>query len=174
MQLSRIYWLIFILFLPAITYADQFEKQASYTVCFTPQEDCTQKIVVAINNSVSNIWVQAYSFTSHPIGNALVKAKKRGVDVQIILDKTNLERSSAARFFARHHIPIWFDKQPTIAHNKVMIIDQAVVTGSFNFTHAAQYDNAENVLIINDATLAKKYLQNWQLRKTKSTPNGTF
>lgn len=169
MQRSKILLLLFITLSPTLVFADAFEPQASYTVCFTPQENCTQKIVATINNAVSNIWVQAYSFTSRPIADALLDATQRGVQVKIIIDKVNLKPGSTPRFLARHQIPVWVDKKPAIAHNKVMIIDQTkVITGSFNFTRAAQYSNTENVLIIDDATLAKKYLQNWQLRQAKS------
>ena len=50
-----------------------------------------------------------------------------------------------------------------IAHNKIMIIDGAVViTGSFNFTKAAEAENAENLLVIQDGELAKKCSKNWQ------------
>jgi len=164
-------WLCFWL-LPCTISADSFEAQATYSVCFTPGMNCTQQIVSAINNAVSDIWVQAYSFTSRPIGNALVAAKDRGVQVQIIFDKSILKtgKRNSAAFFARHGIPIWIDQQPAIAHNKVMILDQTkIITGSFNFTRAAQQQNAENVLIIEDAGLAKKYLQNWQQRKLLAT-----
>ena len=50
-----------------------------------------------------------------------------------------------------------------IAHNKVMIIDgETVVTGSFNFTRAAEGKNAENLLVIRDKNLAVRYAENWQ------------
>ena len=50
-----------------------------------------------------------------------------------------------------------------------MVIDKfTVITGSFNFTKAAQYKNAENVLMINNADLAKKYIDNWNNRKEQS------
>lgn len=158
--------LVLFFFIPFYAFADSFESQASYTVCFTPGENCTHKIVSAIDNAVSNIWVQAYSFTSRPIGKALVQAKQRGVDVRVIFDKTALDRKGAASYFARYGIPIWIDDQANIAHNKVIIVDQAkVITGSFNFTRAAQQKNAENVLLINDSGLAKQYLKNWQNRQ---------
>ena len=58
---------------------------------------------------------------------------------------------------------------PGIAHNKVMIIDnQKVITGSFNFTTAADTKNAENVLLIEDAQLAEQYLINWHKRYKRS------
>ena len=65
----------------------------------------------------------------------------------------------------RAGIPIWNDNTVRIAHNKVMIIDDRYVeTGSFNFTYSAQHFNAENVLIIDNKRLAKRYLRNWQQR----------
>ncbi|MBI5448374.1 MAG: phospholipase D family protein [Gammaproteobacteria bacterium] len=148
-------------------FADEFESDAKFRVCFTPGEDCTQQIVNAIQASVSDVWVQAYSFTSRPIENALLEAKNRGVNVQVVLDKSVLgNQKNAAELFARHHIPVWIDEKPGIAHNKVMIIDQTkTITGSFNFTRAAQARNAENVLMIDDAGLAKKYLKNWYRRE---------
>lgn len=163
--LLSIFWLI-----PLTAWASSFEKNATYSVCFTPGADCTQQVVDAINSAVDTIWVQAYSFTSRPIGKALVFAKQRGVNVQVILDKSNLSHSGTLNYFIRHHIPVWIDNQlPGIAHNKVMIIDETrVITGSFNFTYAAQQANAENVLIIDDHALAESYLHNWQERQQAS------
>ena len=55
------------------------------------------------------------------------------------------------------------DAQHAIAHNKVMIIDGGtVITGSFNFTKAAEENNAENLLVIRDRKLAERYIENWQ------------
>ena len=84
--------------------------------------------------------MQGYSFTSTPIAKALVEAKRRGVDVRAILDKSQrTERYSGATFLKRAGIPTVIDEQPAIAHNKVFVFDQqAVLTGSFNFTKAAQ------------------------------------
>lgn len=143
-----------------------FSKTASYDVCFTPGEECTDTIVANLNQARHDIWVQAYSFTSKPIAQALLAATHRGVKVQVILDKSQRSQAySAAQFLYNQGIPTWIDDRVAIAHNKVMIIDQTtVITGSFNFTQAAQKSNAENVLIIHDAMLAQRYLQNWQNR----------
>jgi phosphatidylserine/phosphatidylglycerophosphate/cardiolipin synthase-like enzyme len=60
-------------------------------------------------------------------------------------------------------VPTWIDAKHAIAHNKIMVIDShTVLTGSFNFTKAAEVNNAENLLVIDDAALAKKYADNWQ------------
>lgn len=166
----RIVFLILILF-SATLYAEPFELHASYQVCFTPEQNCTDMIVSAIDQAKSQILVQAYSFTSNPIAKALSEALKRGVDVRVIFDRSQFRSKgfSAARMILDYKIPTYIDYQPEIAHNKVMIIDgKTVITGSFNFTRAAQARNTENVIIINDTALAKKYIANWKSRERQS------
>jgi phosphatidylserine/phosphatidylglycerophosphate/cardiolipin synthase-like enzyme len=100
--------------------------------------------------------VQAYSFTSASIAKALLEAHERGVQVQVILDKSQgTEKYSSADFLANQGVPTMIDANHAIAHNKIIIIDgETVITGSFNFTKAAQEKNAEKVLIIRDKALA--------------------
>ncbi|MEO5334055.1 MAG: phospholipase D-like domain-containing protein [Magnetococcus sp. YQC-5] len=57
-------------------------------VCFTPGSDCTSVIVKAIREAKTAIRVQAYSFTSAPIAKGLIDAKRRKIDVKVILDKS--------------------------------------------------------------------------------------
>ena len=74
-------------------------------------------------------------------------------------------------YIADTGIPVWIDSKPAIAHNKVMIIDEKeVITGSFNFTDAAQKRNAENVVFITDIKLAEEFIENWQNREHHSIP----
>ena len=62
-------------------------------------------------------------------------------------------------------VPVLIDRIHGIAHNKVMIVDGIrVITGSFNFTRAAQARNAENLLVIKDQGLAGRYVRNWRER----------
>ena len=99
----------------------------------------------------------AYSFTSQPIAEALVAAYAKGVDVKILIDKSQLkEQYSQLGFLAQNDLPIFIDSAQGIAHNKVMILDDRhVLTGSFNFSKAAESRNAENIVIIDDSSLAK-------------------
>jgi phosphatidylserine/phosphatidylglycerophosphate/cardiolipin synthase-like enzyme len=63
----------------------------------------------------------------------------------------------------------YIDDRHAIAHNKIIIIDQeTVITGSFNFTKAAEEENAENLLIIKSKELAKSYIDNWYNHKKHS------
>jgi phosphatidylserine/phosphatidylglycerophosphate/cardiolipin synthase-like enzyme len=136
----------------------------NWRVYFSPDGGCTDAIVSEINAAASVIRVQAYSFTSKPIAKALVDAKNRGIDVQVILDKSQRTANySSADFVAHAGMPTYIDAEHAIAHNKIIIIDnQTVITGSFNFSKAAEDKNAENLLILKDSTLAKSYLENWQ------------
>lgn len=140
-------------------------------VFFSPRGGCTEAVVSAISQAKTEILVQAYSFTSAPIAKALVDAYKRGVLVQIILDRSQRkERYSSADFTAHAGIPTYIDAAHAIAHNKVMIIDKAVViTGSFNFTKQAEEKNAENLLVIQSKDLTKMYGENWERHRQHST-----
>ena len=124
----------------------------------------------ALNQATNSVLVQAYSFTSAPIAEALVDAHRRGVKVQVILDHSQrTEKYSEADFLKHSGIPTLIDAQHAIAHNKVMILDDAIVlTGSFNFTKAAEEHNAENLLVINDPVLAKQYIENWHAHEQHS------
>ena len=152
-----------------------FAFQADITkVCFSPNGGCTESIVKEINAAKSEILVQAYSFTSAPIAKALTDAFKRGVKVEAILDKSQRkEKYTAATFLANAGIPTYIDDKHAIAHNKIIIIDkETVITGSFNFTKAAEEKNAENLLIIKNKDLAKMYLDNWYKHKEHSEEYG--
>ncbi len=133
-------------------------------VFFSPNGGCTKAIVEQIDSAKSEILIQAYSFTSTPIAKALLVARKRNVDVQIILDKSQSKQSySSYTFFQNQGISVYIDSAHAIAHNKIIIIDQeTIITGSFNFTKAAEEKNAENLLIIKSKELAKIYIENWK------------
>ena len=100
----------------------------------------------------------------HEMPRLSVDAKRRGVDVEVLLDKSQrTEKYSSADFVAHVGIPTFIDAVHAIAHNKVMVIDgETVVTGSFNFTKAAEDRNAENLLVIHDRAIAGEYRKNWE------------
>ena len=155
--------LLILLLLPWHSHATNLTLNAPTQVYFSPNGGTTQAIIKEINEAKSEILVQAYSFTSSPIAKALVDANKRGVKVEAILDKSQRKDSyTEATFLTNMKIPTYIDSKHAIAHNKVMVIDKAtVITGSFNFTKAAEHNNAENLLIIKSKDLAKLYLDNW-------------
>jgi phosphatidylserine/phosphatidylglycerophosphate/cardiolipin synthase-like enzyme len=137
----------------------------SIDVFFSPRGAATEAVVREIGNAKREILVQAYSFTSAPIAKTLVDAHKRGVRVTAILDKSQrTQKYSSATLLNNSGILTYIDAKHAIAHNNIMIIDGAtIITGSFNFTTAAEEKNAENLLVImGEPTLVKKYLANFQ------------
>ncbi len=153
---------------PPFVHADDLKlKDARARVYFSPDDECTATIVKEINSAKSAIFLQAYAFTSEEIAAALVRAHQKGVHVELLLDKSNRSaKYTAGDVTAGMGIPTYIDARHAIANNKIMIIDGIiVVTGSFNFTKAAEEKNSENVLIIRSRELAGVYLVNWQRHK---------
>jgi phospholipase D len=135
-------------------------------VCFTPGGQCRQFVEETIAQARHTISVQAYFFTAPAIAKALITAHQRGIIVKILVDRSQLTtKGSKIPFFLQKGIPVWVDRVQGIAHNKVMILDDDyVLTGSFNWTDAAQQCNAENLILIKDHHTNQAYQQNWEQR----------
>jgi phosphatidylserine/phosphatidylglycerophosphate/cardiolipin synthase-like enzyme len=144
----------------------------SIDVFFSPDGGATDA-VRELGQAKRRVRVQAYSFTSAPIAKALVDAKRRGVDVVVVLDSSQqTDRYSSATFLSNEGVPVFIDDDHAIAHNKVILIDaDTVITRSFNFSKAAEERNAENVLVLRGrADVAGKYHDNFQKHLAHSTP----
>jgi phosphatidylserine/phosphatidylglycerophosphate/cardiolipin synthase-like enzyme len=136
---------------------------------FSPGDDAAGLVVRAIDGAHLQILVQAFSFTHAGIADALIRAKRRGLDVQVIADQEQIElidHNVIPRLVVAG-LAVFTDAEHAAAHNKVMVIDAGatapvLITGSFNFTHAAQFRNAENLLVFRgNHELTRAYLDNW-------------
>jgi phosphatidylserine/phosphatidylglycerophosphate/cardiolipin synthase-like enzyme len=145
------------------------------TVHFSPKGGCTEAVVAEIGKARREVLMQAYSFSSKPIAQALVEAKTRGVKVEIVLDRSQeTEAYSDLAFFQEQGLAPYVDAQHAIAHNKIMLVDKkTIITGSFNFTHQAEAENAENLVILKGhPELMTIYRQNFEVHKEHSQPPG--
>jgi phosphatidylserine/phosphatidylglycerophosphate/cardiolipin synthase-like enzyme len=150
--------------------------RGSIQVAFTPGDDASGLVVETIKQAKRQILVQAYSFTHREIAEALVAAKRRGLEVVIIADRYQAEtlKTSLVAWLAEQGMPVWIDADHAAAHDKVMVLDAgtpqaALITGSFNFTHAAQYRNAENLMVLSgNQALADAYAANWRRHRIHS------
>lgn len=146
------------------------QATGSIEFALTPGDDAAGLIVRTIDAASSQVLVQAFSFTHLYIANALIRAHRRGLDVQIIADReqTISTPSAAMRALVKAGLPVFTDGEHGAAHNKVIIIDQntahpGLITGSYNFTFAAQNKNAENVLVLRDnPSLARAFYASWR------------
>jgi phosphatidylserine/phosphatidylglycerophosphate/cardiolipin synthase-like enzyme len=147
-------------------------------LAFTPWDNAEAMIVEAIRGAKQQILVQAFSFTSRALASALIAAKRRGLEVQVLADREQAYSGESSRIpeLANAGIAVTLDVRYQSAHNKVMIIDAgaadaAVITGSYNWTYAAQYKNAENVLILRgNPDIVSAYAANWRRHRADALP----
>jgi len=148
---------------------------------FSPWDDIEGAIVASLRAARRQVLVQAFSFTSRPIARALIEAKRRGVDVRVTADAAETQRLDGGRIpeLAAAGIAVFIEERYQSAHNKVMVIDadlptSTVITGSYNWSFAAQRRNAENVLIMRGQTaLAGRYRMNWERHQVDARPYTT-
>jgi phosphatidylserine/phosphatidylglycerophosphate/cardiolipin synthase-like enzyme len=162
----------FALAVPAHGFESSNAIRATGTIeyAFTPGDDAVGLVVRTIDTAKSQVLMQAFSFTHRDIADALIRAHRRGLDVQIIADReqTDSFESAAMQSLIDARVPVFMDADHSAAHNKVIIIDHnakepALITGSFNFTFAAQNRNAENVLVFRaNPDLTKAFFENWR------------
>jgi phosphatidylserine/phosphatidylglycerophosphate/cardiolipin synthase-like enzyme len=136
---------------------------------FSPDAGGEQLVLKVINSSEHSIRLAAYSFTSPAVVRALLGAKKRGVDVRVVVDdRGNKGKSSVAalNLLANAHIPTRTISTYAIHHDKYIIADEKhVQNGSFNYSQAAAKSNSENVIVTwNNPELATSFLKHWESR----------
>jgi phosphatidylserine/phosphatidylglycerophosphate/cardiolipin synthase-like enzyme len=148
--------------------------QTSWAVYFSPNGGAAHAILKSIRRAQETILVQAYLLHSTRLAEALVRARQRGVQVHVILDAKAQPHDPPVPAVARllgAGVTVSFDEWHESAHDKVMILDGAtVITGSYNWTLAAEHDNGENLLVIKDRRLAGAYTENWRRHADHSIP----
>jgi phosphatidylserine/phosphatidylglycerophosphate/cardiolipin synthase-like enzyme len=155
---------LFLALLPATPVAAP-AAPARVETAFSPEGGASALTISVIDKAEKSILMAAFSFTSKPVAQALVKAARRGVKVRVVADKeTNSKGYTAVVFLAGRGIPVRLNGAYNHMHNKFMVADgRHVQTGSFNYTHAAAEKNAENVLVVrDDPVTAAKYTAEWE------------
>lgn len=156
-----------------------FAATGTVQYAFTPGSRADDMLIAAINTARQQVLIQAYSFSHRRIAEALVGAHGRGVEVVVIADREQAGAKDSTRIMhkiASSGAGVLLDSQHASAHNKIIVIDAsqpncAVVTGSLNFTYAAQHRNAENVVLLRgNAALCEAYRHNWQRHREHSLP----
>ncbi len=131
-------------------------------ILFSPKGGCAEAVVERIQHATTEIKVQEYQFSLKDVSDALINAHRRGVAVDIILDKRQqVSDSSRWKDCEAAGITVNFDYNHPIAHNKIIIVDRYIVIGgSWNPSKQAE-KNAENMTITRSRDVAKIYLANW-------------
>ena len=171
---------MFALLLASAVSADprSYPGSGEVEVAFTPGDAIDQIIIGAIGRAKSEVLVHAYTFTHRRIAQALIAAKRRGIAVSVLADREQARSvpHNVLTDLVSGGVEVWLDGNFQAAHNKVVVIDAGeahpvTITGSYNFTLAAQRNNAENVVVLRDnAAVAKAYRDNWQRLKAAAVP----
>jgi phosphatidylserine/phosphatidylglycerophosphate/cardiolipin synthase-like enzyme len=136
---------------------------------FSPEGGAEALVLRVIGSAHMSIRLAGYSFTSPKVVRALLDAKRRGIDVAVVVDdRSNRAKVSqqALNLLVNASIPTRTVNRYAIHHDKYVVVDDRhVETGSFNFTTSAARRNSENVLVVwNNPALAKRYSQHWESR----------
>lgn len=148
-------------------------------VAFSPNEGSEALVIKVIDSAKTELRILSYSFTSARITEALIRARKRGVDVRLVADEknnTDEDRSGKARAalsaLRNAGADVRVISAYPIHHDKVIVADRETVElGSFNYSESAARRNSENVLVTwRNAKLAEVYLQHFERNYRQSAP----
>ena len=156
----------------------RYPAAGTVELAFTPGDAVDNLIVAAIDRAQTEVLVHAYTFTHRKIAQALINARRRGVAVAVLADREQARAvpQSVLAQLASGGVEVWLDGNFAAAHNKVIVIDAGLprattITGSYNFTLAAQRSNAENVVVLHDnEPVARAYRDNWRRLRAGATP----
>lgn len=138
---------------------------SEFATGFSPDGSAEALLLQTIAGARHDIRVAAYVFSSKPVTRALLDAEQRGVQVRLVADADgSSSHGSTEKELAAGGVPVRLNDHYAIHHDKFMVIDEDTVeTGSFNYTGSAASRNAENVLVIRHApALAASYTRAWQ------------
>jgi len=134
-------------------------------VIFTSEDPALENAIVPIVKSATkSIRFLAFSFTDYPLADTMSQRFKAGVDVAGVFEKVGSETEAAElRTLMCRSVPVKQDGNSGFLHHKVIVVDERIViTGSLNFSTNAEESNDENVIIIDNAEIARLYLQEFE------------
>jgi phosphatidylserine/phosphatidylglycerophosphate/cardiolipin synthase-like enzyme len=134
-------------------------------VIFTSEDPALENAIVPIVKSATkSIRFLTFSFTDYPLADAMSQRAQAGVDIAGVFEKFGSEtEASELRNLMCRKLPVRQDGNPGFLHDKLIVVDERIViTGSMNFSTNAEKSNDENVIIIDNADIARLYLQEFE------------
>lgn len=131
---------------------------------FSPQDkSITNAVLPIINNSKSYIYIPTFVLTEKRVCEALINAKRRGVDVRIIIDALSASnKSSKHKYLRENGVLVKTENYAGKMHSKSLISDDKyTIVGSMNFSYSGENKNDENLIVIEDSEIAKFYKENF-------------
>lgn len=147
------------------------------TVYFSPDDQLEKRLIEEIEKESKSIQICVYNFTHRSIADALIQAKRRGVDVEVIVDRFSVKMRAPLHKLVEAQIPVYvwdpcYRKKTShrpLMHNKFCVFGgETVWTGSFNFTYEASRIHQENVVVLHDPALAAAFKGQFHTIKVRS------
>lgn len=148
---------------------------------FSPDDNVQEILVQLIEQEKKSIKIAIFSFTDGKIAQTLINARRRGVQVEVIVDVTGLrDKFNKIEALTANGIKVMiYDPKNNSIYNDIMhhkfvifennIGDKSLLwTGSYNFTRSATLNNQENVLILDEIHLIQKYARQFELLKDRT------
>jgi phosphatidylserine/phosphatidylglycerophosphate/cardiolipin synthase-like enzyme len=131
---------------------------------FSPKDQVQEHIIDALKNAKKSIYFMTFSFTDDDIGNTIIDKYKSGLEIKGVFEKSQNNNYTEYRKMKDLGMNVIWDKNKYNMHHKVFIIDdETVIFGSYNPTKNADEHNDENILIVHDAVLAEKFLNEFDI-----------
>jgi phosphatidylserine/phosphatidylglycerophosphate/cardiolipin synthase-like enzyme len=134
-----------------------------YKNYFCPEDECKEKILEELEKAKSSIHFMTFSFTDEEIADELIWQSRR-IDVKGVMEERRINMNyNKFKYLVYHNVSVIPDSNPAVMHHKVFIIDnKTAILGSYNPTKSANERNDENILIINDERIAKKFIEEFE------------
>ncbi len=129
---------------------------------FSPKGGGTEAILDVVNRAKKDISFMTFSFTDKNIAGAMIAKKQAGLRVEGVYDQClGYGKYSTYHMMRQNKVYTRMDGNEALLHHKVILVDDTVITGSFNFSASADKSNNENMLIIEDRNVANAYKQEY-------------
>ena len=156
-------------------------------VLFSPKDHVATQLIDRIDKEETQVLVAVYCLSHRGVSDALIRAKRRGVHVELLVDPFSLmcKMAIGKLTHAKVDLSVWdaslyvpakggkamhMGGRRALMHNKFCVFGNSVVwTGSFNFTYDATFAHRENVVVIEDKELAARYQKEFQEIKQQAS-----
>ncbi|MBC7475517.1 MAG: hypothetical protein H7263_14605 [Candidatus Sericytochromatia bacterium] len=147
------------------------EKDSIQTF-FSPGGGTTAAIIKELNDAKKSIKFMAFSFTNKEMADIMLIKNKQKIACEGIFDSCEISKYSTYSLLNKNKIPVYKDGNQALMHEKIMIIDdETVITGSFNFSNNAEHNNNENTLIIKSTNIASQFNKEYERLKFAAINN---
>jgi len=148
---------------------------------FSPSDHVTAHLMQALRQAQHSLYFALFSFTRDDLARTLVDMMKSGVTVRGLMDNKQ-DQGTKFTYLQSNSVDVLLKKGLSgLLHHKYLLVDaedrtpgrSLVVTGSHNWSNAAEFSNNENTLFIRDSRIALQFLQEWYKRYSDAGGAGT-